>query len=137
VTVIRSLPLLLAATGATLALAACGGGSQPAASASASPRVTASATPTAAAAPDPVATTSVAITNFTFSPAVITVRAGATVTWTNRDEEAHTVAFDGVPASKPLLNGDTYTHTFTQAGSNAYICSLHPFMQGMVMVTAG
>jgi plastocyanin len=136
VTVIRSLPLLLAATAATLALGACGGGSQPAASASASPRATASATP-AAAAQDPVATTSVAITNFTFSPPVITVRVGATVTWANKDEDAHTVAFDGAPASRPLVNGDTYTHTFTQAGSYAYICSLHPFMQGMVMVTAG
>jgi plastocyanin len=59
------------------------------------------------------------------------------VTWTNRDEEAHTVAFSGMPVSQPLQNGDTYTHTFGQAGTYSYICSIHPFMRGMVVVTAG
>ena len=81
-------------------------------------------------------TTSVAIANFAFSPAVVTVKQGATVTWTNRDEDAHSVAIGGVPASQPLQNGDAFTHSFAQPGTYSYICSIHPYMHGMVVVTA-
>jgi plastocyanin len=132
----RSLLLVLAGAGAALALAACGGGAQPAAG-GADPRVqaTPSAAPTTAASP--VAATSVAIANFAFSPAIVTLRAGSTVTWTNQDADAHTVALQGLAASQPLQNGDTYTHTFARPGSYPYICSIHPFMHGMVVVTAG
>ncbi len=127
--------LLLLAPAAALALAACGGGSQPAVAATADPQATSPAPP--AAAQGAVTTTSVAIANFAFSPAVITVKAGAAVTWTNRDEDAHTIAIRGARASEPLQNGETYTHTFAQPGTYAYICSIHPFMHGMVVVTAG
>jgi plastocyanin len=135
----RALGATSAAAGlAGLVLAACGGGAQPAAAATAQPAAAAAApTPTAAAPANPVATTSVDIANFAFSPAVITVRAGATVTWANRDEDAHTVAITGAAVSKPLQNGDTYAHTFAQPGRYAYICTIHPSMRGMVVVTAG
>ncbi len=124
---------------AGLALAACGGGSQPAAAATQAPAAPAAATPTAAPAPPAgaVATTSVDIANFAFGPAVITVRSGTTVTWTNKDEDAHTVAITGASASRPLQNGDTYTHTFGQPGTYSYICTIHPNMHGTVVVTAG
>jgi plastocyanin len=130
----RTVRLALAAGGAALALAACGGGSQPAAGAG---DPAPAATPPASPAAAPVATTSVAIANFAFSPAVITVKAGATVTWTNRDEDAHTVAITGAPVSQPLQNSDVYTHTFAQAGSYSYLCTIHPTMRGTVVVTAG
>ena len=119
---------LLAAGLAGLALAACGGGSQPAA-ASAAP-----ASPTPAGA---VAASAVDIANFAFSPAAITVKAGTTVTWTNRDEDAHTVAISGSPVSRPLQTGETYTHTFAQPGTYSYLCTIHPTMRGTVVVTAG
>src|SRR4029077_1936111 len=90
-----------------------------------------------AAAANPVATNSVNIANFAFSPAVITVKVGTTVTWTNQDEDAHPVAIPGAPVSNPMQNADTYTHTFSQAGSFSYICSIHPYMHGMVIVTSG
>jgi plastocyanin len=125
--------LASAAAGTTLALAACGGGAGPAAAAP--PSAPPSATPSAAVSP--VATTSVAIANFAFSPAVITVKQGATVTWTNRDEDAHTVAIGGAQVSQPLQNADSYTHTFAQPGTYSYVCSIHPYMRGMVVVTAG
>jgi plastocyanin len=120
---------------AGLALAACGGGSgaRPAAARTAAPVATPSPAATPAAAP--VATTSVDIANFAFGPAVITVRSGATVTWTNRDEDAHTISITGSPASRPLENGDTFAHTFGQPGTYAYVCTIHPFMHGRVVVT--
>ena len=89
-----------------------------------------------AVATSPVATTSVSIANFAFSPAAITVKAGATVTWTNQDEDAHTVAITGAPVSQPLQNGDTFTHVFAQPGTYSYLCTIHPYMRGMVVVTA-
>ena len=95
---------------------------------------------TASAAPGPaVATDQVTISNFAFSPATITVKVGTTVTWTNQDQDAHTVSFrsgpDGEKTSQPLQMGDTYSFTFTKAGTVAYICSIHPFMKGTVEVT--
>lgn len=114
-----------------LAIAACGAGAQ--ASASAMHDI-----PTAAAPPasNAVATKSVEIANFAFSPAVITVKVGATVTWTNKDEDAHTVAITGAGVSEPLQSGDSYAHTFGQPGTYSYRCTIHPNMRGMVVVTS-
>ena len=94
--------------------------------------------PATAASPTgaPVATSIVNITNFAFSPATVTVKAGTTVTWTNKDEEAHTVtASDKAFGSPPLDAGQTYSHTFTAPGSYAYLCTIHPFMTATVVVT--
>jgi amicyanin len=93
-----------------------------------------------AAAPAPaIATDQVTISNFAFDPASITVKVGTTVTWTNQDQDAHTVSFKSGPdsgkTSQPLQMGDTYQFTFTTAGTISYICSIHPFMHGTVVVT--
>ena len=131
----RSL-LATAAAGAALTLSACGGGPPPAAAAQAPATPSPAATSPAAPA-SPVATTSVSIANFAFSPAAIMVKAGAAVTWTNQDQDAHTVAITGAPVSQPLQNGDTFTHVFAQPGTYSYLCTIHPYMRGMVVVTAG
>ncbi len=131
-----TLNLRLATALAGLTMLGCGGGAQAVAAsehhATPLPTVTVAAT-----APTPVATTAVDIANFAFSPTVITVRAGDTVTWMNNDQEAHTVAISGVALSKPLQNADTYTHTFGQPGTYSYICTIHPYMHGMVIVNSG
>jgi plastocyanin len=92
------------------------------------------ATPLSAA---PVATTAVTIDNFSFSPAAITVKAGTTVTWTNRDEEPHSVVSSEEPMRSPTLagNANTFSHTFARPGTYHYNCGIHPFMQGTVEVT--
>ncbi|ORV81985.1 amidase [Mycobacterium interjectum] len=78
----------------------------------------------------------VSIDNFAFAPATLTVKAGATVTWTNRDEEPHTVAAsDGSFHSPGMGTGATYSHTFGTAGKFDYVCSIHPMMHGTVVVT--
>ena len=77
------------------------------------------------------------IDNFTFSPPVLTVPAGTMVTWTNRDDIPHTVTDADHPReikSTALDTGDTYSRTFTAPGTYHYFCSLHPHMQGTVVV---
>jgi len=76
----------------------------------------------------------VGIDNFTFNPKVVTVKAGDTVVWTNRDDIPHTVADPGKFKSKALDTGDTYSFTFTTPGSFDYFCSLHPHMTGRIVV---
>ena len=93
-----------------------------------------SASVTAPAAP--VTGDAVSIDNFAFVPATLTVRAGSTVTWTNHDEEPHTIAAsDGSFHSPGMGSQATYSHTFPTAGKFDYICSIHPFMHATVVVT--
>jgi amicyanin len=96
----------------------------------------ASASATTADSPAPQGGTAVAITDFKFTPATLTVPIGSTVTWTNQDEEPHTVAAkDGSFHSTGMDTHGTYSFTFTTPGSYDYICSIHPFMTGTVVVT--
>jgi plastocyanin len=92
--------------------------------------------PAAPTPPAPAAAAKVSIVNFAFDAAMTTVKAGGTVVWTNNDVVAHTVTFTDV-ANSPILNrGNTFSRTFTSPGSYSYICSIHPFMHGTVVVTA-
>jgi plastocyanin len=73
--------------------------------------------------------------NFMFSPATITVKAGATVTWTNLDEEPHTVYSDaGLFRSGALDTKDSFSFTFDKPGTYHYLCTIHPKMLGTVVV---
>ena len=79
----------------------------------------------------------VSIDNFAFTPAEITVSAGTTVTWLNRDDIPHTITDAGDPRafkSSPLDTGDSFSHTFALPGAYHYFCSLHAHMQGTVIV---
>ena len=79
----------------------------------------------------------VRIQNFAFVPAVVTVAPGTTVTWTNADEDPHTVnANDKSFKSAALDTDDKYAFTFTKPGDYAYFCSLHPHMTGRIVVKA-
>jgi plastocyanin len=81
---------------------------------------------------------SVKIDNFTFEPQVLTVKAGTTVTWKNVDDIPHTVASKTPKLfkSKALDTDDSFSFTFTEAGTFDYFCSLHPHMTGTVKVEA-
>jgi plastocyanin len=81
---------------------------------------------------------SVTIQNFAFTPASITVTPGTTVTWTNKDNTAHTVTADSGngPNSGQLQQGQTYSFTFQQAGTYAYHCTIHPEMKATVVVSS-
>ncbi len=77
----------------------------------------------------------VKIDNFSFGPATLTVAAGTTVTWTNRDDIPHTVVSDDkVFKSKVLDTDEKFSFTFTKPGTYGYFCSIHPKMTGKVVV---
>jgi plastocyanin len=77
----------------------------------------------------------VKIDNFSFGPAALTVAAGTTVTWTNRDDIPHTVVSDDkVFKSKVLDTDEKFSYTFTKPGAYSYFCSIHPKMTGKVVV---
>jgi plastocyanin len=127
-----SLPGLAGASGS--APSSMPGMDMPSSSAPGSPAAPGSAAP----APAPAAGNNVAIRNFAFSPASLTVRAGTEVTWTNQDSDAHTVTSDGSGGplnSKALNTGDTFSHTFAEPGTYKYLCTIHPFMTATVTVT--
>jgi plastocyanin len=94
--------------------------------------------PSTANAAAPVTGNGVAIENFAFAPAALTVPVGTTVTWTNQDSDAHTVTSTGKGGplnSKAMNTGDTFSYTFTKAGTFPYLCTIHPFMTATVTVT--
>jgi plastocyanin len=79
----------------------------------------------------------VSIDNFTFAPPVLTVAAGTRVVWTNRDDIPHTIVGTDDPRSlrsPPLDTDETFAFTFGAPGQYRYFCSLHPHMQGTVVV---
>jgi len=80
--------------------------------------------------------TEVKITNFMFSPKTLTVPVGTTVTWTNNDDDPHTVASIDKTTfkSSALDTGEKYSYTFTKPGKYAYFCSVHPKMTAEVVV---
>jgi amicyanin len=85
-----------------------------------------------------VAQIEVTIDNFKFNPMQLTVKAGDTVKWVNRDDIPHTVASQTMPfRSKAMDTNDTVSFTFTKPGTYAYFCSLHPMMTGSIVVEAG
>ncbi|HEX8740474.1 MAG TPA: cupredoxin family copper-binding protein [Casimicrobiaceae bacterium] len=81
------------------------------------------------------ATVTIDIRSFAFTPKEVTVAPGTRVVWTNRDDTPHTVtATDHAFASPGLDTGDTFEHTFDAAGDYAYLCTVHPYMTGVVHV---
>ena len=80
-------------------------------------------------------TMDVKIDNFSFGPSALTVTAGTTVTWTNRDDIPHTVMNpDKVFKSKVLDTDEKFSFTFSTPGTFTYFCSIHPKMTGTVVV---
>ncbi|MGE5739117.1 MAG: cupredoxin family copper-binding protein [Betaproteobacteria bacterium] len=75
------------------------------------------------------------IAKFAFAPKDITVAPGTKIVWTNRDEAPHTVvSTDKSFVSKGLDTDDRFEQTFSREGDFAYVCSVHPFMTGVVHV---
>jgi plastocyanin len=79
----------------------------------------------------------VSIKDDAYAPVSLTIPVGATVTFVNRDDDAHTVtSSNGWFDSKGLDTNGTWRHTFDKAGTYAYFCELHPFMKGTIVVKA-
>ncbi|HUC48835.1 MAG TPA: cupredoxin family copper-binding protein [Xanthobacteraceae bacterium] len=80
----------------------------------------------------------VSIDNFTFTPASLTVKAGTTVTWTNKDDIPHGIAAanNEFKKSRALDTDDSFSFTFTTPGTYKYFCYIHPHMVGTIVVEA-
>ena len=152
---------LAAVAAITLVLAACGdddsesgaAATEPAAEATSAPAATTGAgrgdygpaDTTAASTPATDAAgggdaaaggTEIVISGFAFSED-ITVPVGTTVTVRNDDGAPHTfTADDGSFDSGSIAGGDTFEFTFTEAGTFAFHCNIHPSMKGTITVTA-
>jgi plastocyanin len=116
----RHIPLLLSGMGVAGMLAA------------AIPAIGAGGVASVAAA---TRTTTVEIANFAFAPKDLTITAGTTVTWKNADDSPHRIAdINGAYASAALDTEDSFSHTFATPGVYNYICSIHPYMRGTIVV---
>jgi plastocyanin len=70
-----------------------------------------------------------------YDPDPIHIKAGQTITWTNKDHEPHDVtSFAGGFSSGPFAFGTSYRFTPTRSGTYHYFCTLHPDMHGVLVV---
>ena len=79
----------------------------------------------------------VSIANFAFAPKTVTVSAGSKVTWRNDDDVPHKIQSVGNRfRGSPLLDTKgVYSVDLKESGEFPYFCSLHPVMQGKIVVT--
>jgi plastocyanin len=100
--------------------------------AAALPELTSAGEAVVAAAASP---TTVKIDNFAFAPATLTITAGTTVTWKNEDDSPHRIGDkNGAFKSAALDTDETFSHTFASPGEYPYICTIHPYMVGRIIV---
>ena len=77
----------------------------------------------------------VLISNFSFNPKEIRIKAGTKVVWTNDDSAQHSVTGDGeVFDSQRLAQGQKFEFIFNDKGVFNYHCFVHPSMAGKVIV---
>jgi plastocyanin len=92
----------------------------------------------AQAAPVPAAAAAPGIViarDFMFAPATTTIKAGSTLTWTNHDDEPHTIVSDtGLFRSAALDTDESFSFRFDKPGTYHYTCSIHPRMVGTIVV---
>lgn len=87
-------------------------------------------------AEDAAGDVAVSIGDFFFEPDELSVQAGDTVTWTHDGDITHNVtARDGSFVSENLASGERFDHTFTEAGSFEYRCTLHGQMLASIEVS--
>lgn len=105
----------------------------PSALTSTPPQAMPSGAPGAAPA-QPAAALTVTAQDDVFEPKTLNIRPGATVTWTNRGQHAHTVTFDNGVNSGDIAPGGSFSATFPHAGTYNYHCHHHEGMTGTVVV---
>lgn len=77
----------------------------------------------------------VLIEGMRFQPEGLTVAAGDTVVWINRDMVPHTAtSSSGHFDSGELAPGKSWTHVVHDTGEFAYTCTYHPLMKAILRV---
>lgn len=80
------------------------------------------------------ATASILIQSFAFSPSMLTVEKGTTVTWTNADRMVYKIKSDSFESGN-LNRGDAFSHTFNATGTYNYTEASNPAMKGTIVVS--
>jgi len=84
---------------------------------------------------DAVRSAKVEIEDFAYNPDPVTIEEGGKVIWINRDSAPHTAtAEDGSFDTGTLEEGKLGSETFKEPGTYAYVCTIHPEMEGTVEV---
>jgi plastocyanin len=96
---------------------------------------TACASSSAGGPPPSVDGPAVAVRDYQFEPATLTVESGATVTWVWDGRAPHDVTGQGFHSQEQ--SSGTFRHTFERPGTYPYECTIHPGMEGSVEVEAG
>lgn len=73
------------------------------------------------------------IQNFSFTPGTLTIKKGATVTWTNNDSAPHQIK-SATFNSDQMSQGQNFSSAFNSAGTFDYFCAIHPSMTGKIIV---
>ncbi|GAA1734438.1 multicopper oxidase domain-containing protein [Luedemannella helvata] len=76
------------------------------------------------------------ITGFAFSPDLLTVAPGDTVTFVNQETDGTIHSIRGDFTSPDLPPGASFTVTISAAGTFSYYCGLHPYMTGTIVATS-
>ncbi len=92
--------------------------------------------------PEPASTTirgeivEIEIIGASFAPALVEIKAGTTVSWTNQDPIKHEIAFaDGLIDDSGILDPtSSFTYTFEESGTYTFLCGPHPGMSGQIVV---
>ena len=77
----------------------------------------------------------VSIENFAFSPATVTIKAGQSVMWTNKDSAPHTATeLSSLFDSGSLATNQSFSFIFHTAGTYTYHCLIHSMMANATVV---
>ena len=126
-------PVLVLLAAVVLLATACGGSDDGPA-----PPAGASATSTSSATGGRVVEgTTITIANFQFSPEILQVRVGETITVQNNDDADHTVTATDRSFDTGEIPTGTATFTVTRTGRFEYFCAIHPFMPHRVLQVVG
>ncbi len=134
------LGIALAGAGLAFALTQCGSGSSSGGYGSyGSGGMTSTASTVEVVACPTSGATAVAIADYSFTPASVSIASGGIVEWTNTTSgTTHTVTSTTVPAGGTFDNtvnpGTSLCLKFTSGGTYDYHCSIHPSMTGTVVV---
>ncbi|MEM5399805.1 MULTISPECIES: cupredoxin domain-containing protein [Paraburkholderia] len=92
----------------------------------------------AGAGPAAAARYVVAIEQMRFDPPSVTVHAGDSVVWVNKDLVAHTVTAEAKTFdSGSIAPGASWRYVASKRGRHAYSCQFHPVMHGTLIVVPG
>lgn len=78
------------------------------------------------------------IEGYKFIPSEVSVRAGDSVRWINREKRtSHSVVFpaEGGLESERLFPDESWERRFEKAGRYEYHCGPHPEMKGLIVVS--